>query len=181
MPRFSESSRWNDAADAVTQRSWPLPVTVRSLLGSVFAALTLVSCSDPPREPSGLQSPPGSQRQLLAISILTPTAWWLNVSPDGSGRIGYGSSIQDEARFPSGTFSFDDLRDELLATCAFEGSLARDPAATFVGAGPGSTESLYCPDVGSMAAVFERAVVGANFGGTRLGELHTAQPPISAP
>ena len=150
---------------------------VRSLFGSVCAALTLVSCSDPPREPS----PIGSERELIAISILTPTAWWLNVSPDGSGRIGYGSSIQDEARLPSGTFSFDDLRDELLDTCTFEGSLERDPAATFVGAGPGSTESLYCRDVRSMAAVFERAVVGADFGGTRLGELHAAQPPVPQP
>lgn len=155
--------------------------TVRSLLGSVCAALTLVSCSDSSREPSGQQSSPGSERELVAISILTPTAWWLNVSPDGSGRIGYGSSIQDEARLPSGTFSFDDLRDELLDTCTFEGSLERDSAATFVGAGPGSTESLYCRDVRSMTAVFERAVVGADFGGTRLGELHSAQPPVPLP
>ena len=141
----------------------------------------LVGCVDAPPETSGLESHPVSQRELTAISILTPTGWWLSISPDGSGQVGFGSSIQDEARFSTETFSFRDLRDQLLSSCTVEGSLARDPAVTFVGSGPASTESLYCSDVGVMASVFERAVEGSDFGGTRLGELNSAQPPVAVP
>ena len=154
---------------------------MRSPFGSVCAALMLVSCADTPRETSGLESHPVSQRELTAISILTPTGWWLNVSPDGSGQIGYGSSIQDEARFPTDTFSFRDLRDQLLAICTTDGTLSRDPAVTFVGSGPATTESLYCPDTGLMASVFERGVDGADFGATRLDALYAAQPPVTMP
>jgi len=157
------------------------PYAVRLLLASVCAVLALVSCVDAPRETSSLESHRVSQRQLVAISILTPTPWWLTISPDGSGHIGYGSSIQDEARFTSETFSFLDLRDQFLEACTVEGSLERDPAVTFVGFGPAATESLYCSGVGVMVPLFERAVAGADFSGTRLGELYTAQPPVAVP
>ena len=150
-----------------------------SLVGAVCASLAVIGCGDAPRAPSGGESHPVTQRELVAIDVLTPTGWWLRVAPDGSGQIGYGSSIQDEARFPSDTFTFRDLRDELLAMCTVDGSLSRDSAVTFMGSGPATTESLYCADAGLMASVVQRGLEEADLGATRLDELYQAQPPVA--
>ena len=184
MDHRPQSVRGVEGAGADQPTKWRCrrQSAVRSLFGSaVCALLVLVGCEDAPREPSGGERPPVSERELVAISVLTPTAWWLRISPDGSGQIGYGSSIQDEARFPTATFSFPDLRDQLLAMCTTDGTLSRDPAVTFVGSGPATTESLYCSDPGLMASVFERGADGADFGGTRLDALYAAQPPVTVP
>ena len=142
-------------------------------------ALALPGCAGGDGQQSGDGSASSvSQRELIAISILSPRTWWLRVDTDGSGQVGYGSAFQDAARFSSGTFRLADLRDQLTAACTSEGTIEQDTAVTFVSAMGQSAESLYCSDRNLIAPIFDRAVEGANLSGTRLHELYGVQPPL---
>ena len=149
------------------------------LIGTLNLALALSACGgDMATESSAEPSDSASQRELIAVSILSPTAWWLRVDTDGSGQLGYGSAFQDTARFAAGTFRLRELSGRLEEACSNEGSLERDTAVTFVAAMGKSAESLYCSDATLIGPIFDRAVDGANLSGTRLDELYSAQPPL---
>lgn len=147
-------------------------------VGILCLAASLSGCSGdtPWTGRAGLQTI--AERDLVAISILSPTAWWLRVDSDGSGQIGFGSAMQDTASFTSGTFRLGDLGDLLTAACSREGNLERDAAVTFVAAMGRSAESLYCADPALIAGIFDHAVEGADLKGSRLHTLYTIQPPV---
>ncbi len=148
-------------------------------LHALCLSLAVSACAgDMPGKSSAGSGESVAQRELIAISILSPTAWWLRIDPDGSGQVGYGSSFQDTAMFSSGTFQLRELSDQLTTTCTVEGTIERDTAVTFVSAMGKSAESLYCSDAGLIEPIFDRAVEGANLSGTRLDEIYDVQPPI---
>lgn len=147
------------------------------LAGVLCLMLALPGCSGEGR--SGDESASSvASRELIAISILSPRAWWLRIDTDGSGQVGYGSAFQDTARFSAGTFQLAELTDELTVACTIEGTIEHDTAVTFVSAMGRSAESLYCSDRYLIMPIFDRAVERANLSGTRLHELYGAQPPL---
>jgi hypothetical protein len=66
--------------------------------------------------------------QHAGIYIWTPTGWWLDIKPDGSGQYGYGNSFPHSAFFASGTFKFNEIFNKLSAT-TFEGGNIREHCA----------------------------------------------------
>ena len=166
--RREEGSAHRRLMTRVTRLSW-----------AVCLALALLGCASGDGQQSGDGSAPSvSQRELIAISFLSPRAWWLRIHTDGSGQIGYGSAFQDTAKLSAGTFQLADLTDRLTKACTIEGTIEQDTAVTFVVAMGRSAESLYCADRDLIAPIFDRAVEGANLGGTRLEELYGAEPPL---
>ena len=156
-----------------------MALAMMRLVGALCLALALSACGgDMVKESSAESSNSASQRELIAVSILSPTAWWLRVDTDGSGQLGYGSAFQDTVRFAAGTFRLRQLSGRLEEACSSEGSLEQDTAVTFVAAMGKSAESLYCSDAALIGPIFDRAVDGANLSGTRLDELYSAQPPL---
>ena len=53
--------------------------------------------------------------QSRAIGLYTPNGWWLDINADGSGRIGYGSSIGDAWSFRDQTFNVEKVTKDLKA------------------------------------------------------------------
>lgn len=154
-------------------------VIIKRCVWLLGLALALTACAeDTPLESSAGTSISVSRKEIVAISILSPTAWWLRIDTDGSGQVGYGSAFQDTVAFSAGTFRLGELSDRLMATCITEGTLDRDTAVTFVAAMGRSAESLYCSDPKLVVPIFDRAVEEANLSGTRLRELYDAQPPV---
>ena len=65
------------------------------------------------------------------ISVDTPSGWWLLIQPDGSARLGYGSTGGDDVRLPAGSFSFSEVHRKLSAL-EFNGvGLSRDSSVAF--------------------------------------------------
>ena len=147
-------------------------------MGMLFLAVTLSGCTGETPWTGRAGSQTVAQRNLVAISILSPTAWWLRVDSDGSGQIGFGSAMQDTASFASGTFRLGDLGSRLTTACSSEGDLERDAAVTFVAAMGRSAESLYCSDPALIAGIFDHAVEVADLTGSRLHALYMVQPPV---
>ncbi len=52
--------------------------------------------------------------QVDRISINTLRGWVLDIYPDGSGKLTYGSSAGDDAQIPVKTFSFQDVYNLII-------------------------------------------------------------------
>ncbi len=141
--------------------------------------LALASCGGGP--PSArAPSPPEShdKNPILQITVRSTTGWLLTIEPDGWGSIGYGSSAQDFAPFPPGTFDFEAVRDALVPKSLPGGSIRKDFAVAFFRAGEPSTTALYLSDFTLMKTLFDKAVASADKTGTRVDELYSAYPPV---
>jgi hypothetical protein len=57
----------------------------------------------------------GTRIPSRALSIRTPNGWYLNLSTDGSGRVGYGSGGGDSWPFKAGTFEVEKVTKTLEA------------------------------------------------------------------
>jgi len=65
------------------------------------------------------------------INVQTQSGWWLIFRPDGSARLGYGSSGGDDVSLPAQSFSFPGLHRK-LAALKFDGvGLSADPSVAF--------------------------------------------------
>jgi hypothetical protein len=61
--------------------------------------------------------------QVNEIGLWINQAWQLDIKPDGSGGIEYGSSVGDGASFPKHTFSFKEIYDLLVPQLSKEGTV----------------------------------------------------------
>lgn len=77
--------------------------------------LTIVLVIAASRVETGRVTPPALD-QCRKIGIFLDTAWMLDVLPDGSGRIQYGSTVMDGGTFPKGTIDFRKLYRSLTPT-----------------------------------------------------------------
>ena len=75
-------------------------------LGLAFAMAPLV-----PSPAAGQEAKPPAR----LIGVYTPNGWWLDINTDGSGRVGYGSSLSDAWGFKGGTFDADKVTKALKA------------------------------------------------------------------
>jgi hypothetical protein len=57
----------------------------------------------------------GERKQVpeRKIGVRTPNGWWLEINGDGSGHVGYGSSLADSWSFRTGTFSVEKVTKDL--------------------------------------------------------------------
>ena len=141
--------------------------------------LVFASCwggPSPTRIPAA--STPGNRDTIRQITIHSATGWLLTIEANGSGSVGYGSSAQDFAPFPQGTFDFALVCDTLLRQSVPTGTIRRDFGVAFVRAGETSTTARYVSDSKMMKALFEKAVTSADKTGTRVEELYAAKPPV---
>jgi hypothetical protein len=132
----------------------------------------------PPRYRSGIDEPIASVQRIAEITIVTPSGWSMRIRRDGSGQVGFGSSIQDFASFPAGTFEFGPLHQQLRPLCTDRGSLATDYGISFVRMGETSTRAQYCRDDQAVRTIFGWAVSAADKRGTRIAEIYRTHPPV---
>ena len=143
-------------------------------------ALALAGCRGGPSSTGNPRtSEPGSKDAIRQITVHTATGWLLTIKADGSGSVGYGSSAQDFAPFPQGTFRFAEVRDRLLPQSRPAGSIREGFAVTFAREGEISSTARYVSDSKMVEALFEKAVASAQKTGTRVEELYAAHPPVA--
>jgi hypothetical protein len=94
--------------------------------------------------------------QYAEISIWTPTGWWLDIKPDGSGKYGFGSSF-NQAQFASGTFNFEEIFNKLSATAFEDGNFSEYYSVAFRKKGDISTGGVYTKDKDLVRMIFELA------------------------
>ena len=150
---------------------------MRRALGFICSFALLWGCaSESPPKSASQQSSLSSDSEIIEISIMSPTSWWLRIHRDGSGQVGYGSSFHDFASFSEGTFGFQDLHEKLASICVAHGSITGDFAVTFIPSEATPTESKYCSDLKLMKRLFARGIDGADKTGTRVEELFKTSP-----
>lgn len=137
-------------------------------------ALLLGCSSESPSQKAGISS----DNEIVEISIMSPTSWWLQIHRDGSGQVGFGALIHDVAGFPERTFRFKELYEALASTCVTDGSISTDFAVAFMPSEATSAQSKYCSDAELMRKLFAKGIVAANKSGTRVSELAETQPPV---
>ncbi len=91
------------------------------------------------------------------IYIWTPTGWWLDIKPDGSGRYGFGSSFAHSAYFASGTFRFDEIHNKLSATIFKDGNIREHFSVGLQKKGDTRTVGSYSKDKDLIRELFELA------------------------
>jgi len=94
--------------------------------------------------------------QYPGIYIWTPTGWWLDIKPDGSGKYGYGSSF-DQAYFASGTFRFDEIFKKLSATTFEDGNIREHCSVGLQKKVDTRTVGVYTKDKDLIRKLFELA------------------------
>jgi len=120
--------------------------------------------------------------QVDRIGLSINQAWQLDIKPDGSGRIEYGSSGGDDARFPKQTFCYKEIYDLLVPHLSKEGTI-QIAAAVFLyikGLPPGSpTYALYLHDKSIANRIFYQAINKSvpDFP-KRFNELLAKYPPV---
>ncbi len=77
------------------------------------------------------------------VTIGFPSAWILQVEPDGSGRLQFGQSVMDGGEFPAGTFSFKKLYRTLATEGMSIGNMRDDLWISFQGAKTPSTTQYW--------------------------------------
>ena len=97
----------------------------------------------------------GNQR--AGIYIWTPTGWWLDIKPDGSGQYGYGSSFPQSAYFASGTFRFKEIFNKLSATTFKDGNISEHCSIGLPKKGDTNTVGVYSKDKDLIRELFELA------------------------
>jgi hypothetical protein len=91
------------------------------------------------------------------ISIWTPTGWWIDIKPDGSGKYGFGSSFSDSAYFESDTFRFDEIFNKLSETTFEDGNIREYCAVSLPKKGDSGTAGVYTKDKELIRKIFELA------------------------
>ena len=94
--------------------------------------------------------------QYAGISIWTPTGWWLDIKPDGSGKYGYGSSIAFAYLAP-GTFRFDEIFKRLSATTFEDGNIREYCLVGLPKKGDTRTVGVYTDNRDLIRRLFELA------------------------
>jgi hypothetical protein len=87
--------------------------------------------------------------QVDKITISFHAGWMLEIHPDGSGKLVYGSSIGDLAQMPPQTYSFQDVYNLLKPHLSgnYPGEKAVAVALQVKGLAPGTaTQALYLDD-----------------------------------
>jgi len=152
---------------------------LRRLALALCCMLVLVCCGGEPSSTSVPAAPASDHKNTIRqITVRSATGWLLTIETDGSGSVGFGSSAQDFAPFPQGTFDFAAIRDSLLPQSLPSGSIRKDFAVAFARAGETSTTARYISDFKTMKTLFEKAVASADKTGSRVDELYAAKPPV---
>jgi hypothetical protein len=98
----------------------------------------------------------GQEKAVREISIMTPNGWWLRLGPDGSGGLGFGSSIQHTASFPKGTIELGPTLKKLRSVTQKQGRIGTHFAVAFHEEGSSSTISVYTKDAKLILGLFEK-------------------------
>ena len=120
--------------------------------------------------------------QVDRIGLWINQAWQLEIKPDGSGRLEFGSSVADRARFPKKTFSFKEIYDLLVPHLAKEGTMQNaTPVFLYIkGLPPGTpTYALLLHDKSIAKRIFSRAInKSVPDNPKRFSELLAKYPPV---
>jgi hypothetical protein len=108
---------------------------------------------------------------------LTTGSWMLDIGPDGSATVGYGSSAGDFAKVPAGTFDFAEVYKKMVPVVQPGGSTPPFYAVCFQRRGASSTSAVYTQDEPTVLALFEKALAARdNSDAGRLDELLKTYP-----
>ena len=89
------------------------------------------------------------------IYVQTQTGWWLIFRPDGSARLGFGSSGGDDVSLPVQSFLFPEIHRK-LAALKFDGiGLSRDPSVAFEKRGATGSYGLSTSDHKAIKELFQ--------------------------
>ena len=119
--------------------------------------------------------------QVANIRLYTTNGWYLSISPDGSGGLGYGSSGGDGADFQKQTFSFKEIYDLLVPHLSKEGNIQQDTAVAFhvVGFPTSGAIALYLNDKSIVKKIMSQAInKSVPFEPKRFNELLAKYPPV---
>jgi hypothetical protein len=112
----------------------------------------------------------------LIISL--DSGWYVRISPDGSGLLGYGSTGQDSAPLPKGTFRFTDVLEALSASSQKQ-PIARAHTYSISKSGVAEADVRYMLDDKMLQGVFQTARAATT--NPHLDRLWRERPPFSHP
>ena len=147
------------------------------LIGLVLSVSAISGCARSLTMTTASKEQTPGDPEIVEVSIFhVSTGWHLNIRPDGSGLVGYGSSGSDFAPFDQHTFDFAAVRDRLLALSVAERGNTSDIPVAFHQAGVTSTRCRYVSDEETVNLLFVKAIERANKAGTRVDQLLRTRP-----
>lgn len=125
-------------------------------------------------------------QEITSVHVGTPSGWFLEILPDGSAQVGFGSHTVDFAIVPSGTFDFRRTCEKLEDVHIAEGNMRSHFTVSFRHPGGMSSVSRYFSDSGLASALFAKAVEALDSPETdahaqlsdRVRELYRTKPPV---
>jgi RNA polymerase sigma factor (sigma-70 family) len=156
------------------------PKALRTQPGKPGPILYTLKREPPPKaeKPAGKVAPPGKASVYAALSVRTPSGWYLSVSPDGGGVCGYGSHGPDMAFVRAGTFEMARLAEELKKRSGPVGTVQDSYTVALHRKGERTTVAIYTKDARFVAELFATARARAErFPGGRLESLWSLRPP----
>jgi hypothetical protein len=106
---------------------------------------------------SGLPPHPPKAAELAEIYISTPSGWWLQITPQGEARLGYGSGEGDTGKAPLGTFVFTTVYTSLAGVVQTNGNGRDSVVIAFHGTEDHTTQVFYAHSTKVVQSLFETA------------------------
>jgi hypothetical protein len=188
-PRDGQKDAARQAIESIRARAAATGATGGLPASGSFAAPVPVSphTSTPPAAtPSAARSDPSDGVRVTVPPLnelrwisLTTGGWILDIRPDGSGTVGYGSSAGDFAKDPAGTFDFAEAYKKMVLVVQPTGSTPPFYAVCFHKEGETSASAVYTKDGAMVLALFEKALAARDTkAADRLDEIRKTNPII---
>lgn len=92
--------------------------------------------------------------KVVEIYFTFDSGWNLIIRSDGSGKLRYGSSPLAVGAFPAGTFTFEELYNQIIGRLKARRVLRNDVAVALSKEGDVSVSANYIDDIPFMKSVF---------------------------
>lgn len=118
------------------------------------------------------------ESEVVKLRFATPSSWSLDISRDGSGRVGVMDWSDSGASFPAGTFDFEPLRDRLLGVSSDAGDARTDCVVFFQRAGRSYARGRFVSDVALVTHLFRQALKSVTTKETDFEKMLRERPPL---
>jgi hypothetical protein len=100
-------------------------------------------------------------KQLSEISVDSNGAWFVDIRPDGSGRIQFGQQYRGWGVFPKGSFSFEEIYNQLKPALQKEGNIREFVGVAMRRPGQVTVSSVYLKDENIALKIYRKAFAKA--------------------
>ncbi len=119
------------------------------------------------------------ESEIVKLGFTTPSSWSLDISRDGSGRIGVMGWSDSGACFPAGTFDFEPLRDRLLGVSTGDGDASVDFVVFFQRAGRSYARGMFVHDAALVSHLFRQALNSVTTREADFEKMLGERPPLA--